>query len=103
MAGKRFFFGLVMKGPSEGYLILGPKNIVRDGLKEARKSIGGGSVVKGQCFGESGKLVFATREPYHNWLPLIKKQANSQAGVSIDPEYRLLEAPDSTPDAEDAE
>ncbi len=76
------FFALLAKGGGEGRLIVSRRKIPDKQVAEAKKALGGGTVVKGLCFGEAGQLVFETaKPPAPSWLVTVKKQAK-EAGLS---------------------
>ena len=96
---KKMFFALVPKG-ADGKLIVAKKKILPKEIAEAKKEIGGGTPVTGKCFGENGTMVFLVAKPPAPTLAaLVKKIAKREAGLTIDPEFRLaLDADAEEPD-----
>ena len=86
---KKMFFALVPKG-GDGKLIIAKKKIPPKQLAEVKKEIGGGAPVTGKCFGEGDTMVFLVAKPVAPMLAaLVKKLAKRDAGLAIDPEFRL--------------
>lgn len=94
-AGSPYFFALVLKGGTDGRLIVAKGAIPEKQIAEAKKQTGGSAVIKGVCFGEEGTLVFETpKAPAPTWTPLVKRLANEGAGVTIQPVFRQGRDPD---------
>jgi hypothetical protein len=92
---KPMFFAMVLKGGSDGVLLVDKMKIAPAKIQQAKKECGGSAVVNGLCFGEEGALVFETpKEPGGTWAAAAKKMAQA-AGVSIKPVFRLGRDPDS--------
>jgi hypothetical protein len=86
---KKMFFALVPKG-ADGKLLVAKKKILPKEVAEAKKEIGGGTPVTGKCFGENGTMVFLVAKPAAPTLAaLVKKLAKREAGLTIDPEFRV--------------
>lgn len=83
------FFVFVAKG-TEGKLLLDKKKISPKDASDAKKALGGGTIFKGRCHGEEGKLVFEIgKEPAPSLSPLTKKIIKQDAGLTMDVEYRF--------------
>ena len=88
-AAKPYFFALVTKG-GDGALMVDKRKIPPAMVDSARKKVGSSSVVRGVCFGDADMLVFETaRPPGGNLASLVRKVVQTQAGMSIKPEFRL--------------
>jgi hypothetical protein len=90
------FFALVLKGGSDGVLIVGKNAIPSAKINEAKKSCGGTTVLKGLCFGEDGALIFETpKDPPGSAATATRRIAQDLTGVTISPVFRLGRDPDS--------
>jgi hypothetical protein len=90
-------FALVLKGGSEGVLIVDRKNIAPAQIAEAKKRSGGSSVVSGYCYfdRETSELVFETpKPPAPAWAQVVRKAAQQDANVSIKARFGLLTNPE---------
>jgi hypothetical protein len=86
---KTMFFALVPKG-ADGKLMVAKKKILPKEVAAAKKEIGGGTPVTGKCFGENGTMVFLVGKPAAPTLAaLVKKLVKREAGLTIDPEFRV--------------
>ncbi|MFT5424722.1 MAG: hypothetical protein ACI89L_002520 [Phycisphaerales bacterium] len=89
---KKMFFGLVTAG-TDGKLIVSKKPVKSSALKAVKKEISGKKIVRGECLGEGGVLVFyADTKPPAGVEKLVKRLAKA-AGVPIKPEFKLGPAP----------
>lgn len=84
---KPHFFAMVVKSPSAGQLIVSRKKIPPKQIAEAKKDVGGATVVKGVCYaGENGHTQFETAKgPVPAWETLARRLARDRAGLSIKP------------------
>ena len=75
---------LVVKGASDGALIVSKQKIPPASIAESKKKCGGSAVIKGAVFYEDGKFVFETGKPPAATLPnALKLIAKRDAGLSI--------------------
>ena len=94
-----YFFALVVKGGTDGQLIVSKGRVPEKQIAEAKKETGGSAVVKGVCFGEDGTLVFETPKlPAPAWTPLVKRLAKEGAGLALKAVFRQGRDPDQLPD-----
>ena len=94
-----YFFALVVKGGTDGQLIVSKGRVSEKQVAEAKKETGGSAVVKGVCFGEDGTLVFETPKlPAPAWTPLVKRLAKEGAGLALKAVFRQGRDPDRIPD-----
>ncbi len=92
---KPLFFALLLKGGSDGELLVDNKKIPPAKIQEAKTRSGGSTVVNGVCFNEEGTIVFEVpKPPAGTWAAAAKKMAQA-AGVSIKAEFRQGRDPDS--------
>jgi len=86
---KPMSFAFVAKG-SEGKLIVDRKKVSAKEIADARKEIGGGTIFKGRCVGEDGKLVFeVTKEPPGSLAAQLKKVIKTNAGLVLNVDFRV--------------
>ena len=86
---KPMFFIFVAKG-TEGKLLVDKKKISPKAASDARKECGGGTIFKGRCQGEEGKLVFEVGKEIPATLSaLTKKIIKKDAGLTFEVEYRF--------------
>jgi hypothetical protein len=87
---KRMMFAYVAKG-AEGTLLVARKVKPKE-IADARKELGGGTVYKGQCFGEGTTMVFElAKEPPGALQQQIRKRMKDDAGLSMPVEVRVNE------------
>ena len=92
---RRMYFAFVVKGGTDGALLVSKQKIPPTAIAEAKKKCGGSTVIKGACFGEEGKLVFETaKEPPATLGNAIKLVARRDTGLTIAPLCRVGTAPD---------
>ncbi|HEX3998394.1 MAG TPA: hypothetical protein VHX65_07590 [Pirellulales bacterium] len=93
--GKRLYFALVLKGGTDGALMIGKQKIPPAEIADAKKRTGGSALITGACFGEDGKLVFEVAKlPAATVANAVKNIAKHCAGQSVNPEFRLSTNPD---------
>ncbi|HEV2972277.1 MAG TPA: hypothetical protein VGY55_20045 [Pirellulales bacterium] len=93
--GKRMYFAVVLKGASDGALIVSKQKVPPKDIAEAKKESGGSTVIKGACFVEDGKYIFeVAKEPPATLPNAIKLIAKRDAGMTINPECRVGTDPD---------
>jgi hypothetical protein len=81
---KPMSFAFIAKG-SEGKLLVDKKKIAPKEVDKARKECGGGSIFKGRCLMEDGKMVFEIpKEGPNSLAALIKKIIKTDGGLSMD-------------------
>ncbi len=96
---KRHFFAVVLKGSSDGALIVSKQKIGPAKITEAKKESGGSTVLRGVVHGEDGKLVFETdKEPPATLAKTLKTIAQRDAGLMIQAVCKLGVDPDTLPD-----
>ena len=96
---KRLRFVAVMKGGSDGVLILSKFKISPAEITEAKKKSGGSAVIRGVCFGEDGKHVFETAKvPPASLAKTLKLIARRDTGLIINPICRMGTDPDLAED-----
>src|SRR5262245_60811393 len=94
------FFALVLKGGSDGKLMIDRKKVAGADIAAAKKEIGGSAVVRGVCFGEGGVIVFETaKPPVPAWKSVARKLAKEDAGLAINAEFRAGRDVDTLPDS----
>ena len=92
---KRAYFVLVLKGGSDGALIVSKTKVAPTAIAEAKKKSGGSAVVKGFCKYEDGKYVFETAKiPPATAAQVVKTIAKRDAEQSIHAEFRLSNDPE---------
>src|SRR5579871_3063930 len=75
-------FVLVMKGGTDGGLIISKQKIPPGNIVAVKKSTGGSAVIKGVCFGEDGKLVFEiAKDPAATMAAALKKIIQRDANL----------------------
>lgn len=81
---KPMFFAFLGKGASDGLLLVGKVKIPPKDIAEAKKKVGGGTLITGRCVGEEGSLVFETGKPPPPTLAAqLKKIAARDAGLTL--------------------
>jgi hypothetical protein len=91
-------FAYVAKG-AEGKLLVARKRPPAKEVAETKKEIGGGTVFRGRCVGEEGKLVFEVpKEPPATLAKQIKATISREAGMALQVEVRV--APDLAEEGE---
>lgn len=82
-------FVFVAKG-NEGMLLLDKKKISNKDADEAKKSCGGGQIIRGRCRCNEGMLIFEVGKEVSPTLPaLTKKIIKNDGGMTFDVEYRV--------------
>lgn len=80
----RMFFAAVVKGATDGHLIVGKMKVKPAEIADAKKVLGGGKVFRGICLVEDGTHVFELRkEPPPTLAKLLKLCAKNQAALRI--------------------
>lgn len=98
---RRMYFAFVVKGGTDGALIVAKKKIPPTAIAEAKKKCGGSAVIRGACFGEDGKWVFETAaEPPATLGNALKIVARRDTGLTIAPLCRIGTDPDLADDGE---
>jgi hypothetical protein len=81
-ADSPFKFVFVMKGGTDGGLLVSKQKIPPSDIAAVKKSTGGSAVLKGVCFGEDGKLVFEiAKDPAATMAPALKKVIQREANL----------------------
>jgi hypothetical protein len=91
------FFVLVLKGGTEGALLVDRKKIAPALIADAKKRSGGSAVVTGFCYfdRDASEMVFETKKvPAPAWAQVVRKIAQQDAGVSIKARFGLLTNPE---------
>lgn len=89
-ATRPLFFTLVLKGGTDGALLLSRKKSTTQEIKALKEKCGGSVVVRGRCFMEDGKLTFETAKlPSAAVAKVLKMILRRDAGVSLPVEARL--------------
>ena len=97
---KPHYFALVVKG-SDGALIVDKRKPAPKAVEAAKKQLAASTVLRGVCFGADGTMVFQTvRPPGGNMAAVVKKVAQTQAGLTIKPEFRVGAADDGEDEEE---
>lgn len=92
---KRMYFALVVKGGSDGALLICKTKVPPADITAAKKRCGGSAVIQGACFGEGGKLIFEVAQPASaSVAQVVKTVAKRDGGQGIVPEFRLGTSPD---------
>ncbi len=99
-ADKPLFFVMVLKGGSDGVLIVQRKKIPEAKIQAAKKVCGGSAVIRGVCFAEEGQLVFETPKPPGSTWAKVAKSIAKTAGAVIAPVFRLGRDPDAVAEPE---
>jgi hypothetical protein len=98
---KRMFFAFVVKG-SDGKLIVSKSKIHPKQIEEAKKEVGGGTVLKGRCIGPLTGMVFqVVKEVSPALVATLKKVIKRDAGLTVHLEFQL--APDAEAEHEEGE
>jgi hypothetical protein len=86
---RKMFFAFVPKG-TDGTLIVSRTKIPPKQIAEAKKEMGGGTLVKGQCFGPLGDLVFQVAKKVPSAMAAtLRKVVKRDAGLTIVPDIQL--------------
>jgi hypothetical protein len=92
---KRCYFALVVKGATDGALVISKQKVPPVLITLAKKQCGGSAVVKGAVFFEDGKYVFETAKVQAATMPnALKAIAKRDAGMSIVAVCRVGTNPD---------
>jgi tetratricopeptide (TPR) repeat protein len=95
------FFAVVAKGANDGALLLSRSAVPANRIAEAKKKCGGGTLLKGRCFGEEGTLVFELAdEPPPTLAKQIRTLALRDAGLSLNVTTRCNGASQEEPTPE---
>jgi hypothetical protein len=87
---KRAYFALVLKGSSDGALIISKTKVPATAIAEAKKQSGGSAVLKGFCQYEDGKYVFETAKAAPaTAAQAVKAIAKRDAGMVVNAEFRV--------------
>jgi hypothetical protein len=80
---KSMQFAFVVKGSSDGALVLDKSKISPDEIVAAKKKCGGSQVVRGTCVGVDGQLMFETDgDPPGTMAAALKKVIQRDAGIT---------------------
>jgi hypothetical protein len=94
------FFAFVMKGGTDGKLIVSKARIPPKQIDGAKKETGGSAVLKGVCYGENGTLVFEMAKPAApNVAAVTKNVLKAKAGLAIKVEYRVGRDEETIPES----
>jgi hypothetical protein len=89
---KRCFFVLVLKGATDGMLLVSKTKIPAPAIAEAKKASGGGAIVQGFVSFADGAYLFETaKEAPATAAQAVKTIANRDAGMPIHATFRLGE------------
>jgi hypothetical protein len=92
---KRACFALVLKGASDGALILSKTKVPPAGIAAAKKQSGGSAVLKGFCQYEDGKYIFETaKEAPATAAQAVKVIVKRDAGMAVHAEFRVNADPE---------
>jgi hypothetical protein len=92
---KRAYFALVLKGGSDGALILSKTKVPPAAIAEAKKKSGGSAVLKGFCQYEDGKYIFETaKEAPATAAQAVKVIVKRDAGMAVHAEFRVSTDPE---------
>jgi hypothetical protein len=81
---KRCYFALVVKGATDGALVVSKQKVPPVLITLAKKKCGGSAVVKGAVFFEDGKYIFETAKEQAATMPnALKLIAKRDAGMAI--------------------
>jgi hypothetical protein len=95
-------FVFVMKGGTDGGLLVSQQKVPPGDIAEVKKSTGGSAVLKGICFGEDGKLIFEmAKDPAATMAPALKKVIKRDANLVYNVECRKGTNPLLAEDAQD--
>ncbi len=87
---KRMYFAVVLKGGTDGALLVSKQKIPPTEIAAAKKKSGGSAVLKGACFVEDGRYVFEVgKVPPATLSAAIKKIAKRDAGLTLQVDCRL--------------
>ncbi len=93
--GKRCYFAVAIKGGSDGAMVVSKQKIQPADITAAKKKSGGSAVVTGACFEEDGKYIFEVAKiPAATVANVVKLVAKRDAGLTIQPVFRLGDNPD---------
>lgn len=92
---KRVYFVLVLKGGSDGALIVSKTKVPPAQIAEAKKQSGGSAVVRGFCSYEDGTYVFETgKQAPATAAQAVKVIAKRDAGLAVKAEFRVSTDPE---------
>ncbi|HEV2969685.1 MAG TPA: hypothetical protein VGY55_06825 [Pirellulales bacterium] len=92
---KRAYFALVLKGASDGALILSKTKVPPASIAAAKKQSGGSAVIKGFCQYEDGKYIFETaKEAPATAAQAVKVIVKRDAGMAVHAEFRVNADPE---------
>ncbi|MBL8797297.1 MAG: hypothetical protein JNM56_25570 [Planctomycetia bacterium] len=98
------FFTLVLKGGSDGALLLSRKKGTANDIKVLKEKCHGTAVVRGRCYSEEGKLVFETAKPPASATKVLKLILHRETGLTLPIETRMAKGPDDDePEVTDGE
>ena len=91
---KRAYFALILKGSSDGALLVSKTKVPPAAIAEAKKKSGGSAVVKGFCQYEEGTYVFETaKQAPATASQAVKVIAKRDAGLAVKAEFRVSTDP----------
>ncbi len=87
---KRMYFAVVLKGGTDGALMVSKQKIPPTDIAAAKKKTGGSAALKGACFVEDGTHIFEiAKVPPATLSAAIKKIAKRDAGMTLKVECRM--------------
>jgi hypothetical protein len=87
---KRAYFALVLKGSTDGALIISKSKVPPADIAEAKKKSGGSALLKGHCLYEDGTYVFETAKAAPaTAAQAVKTIAKRDAGLTLKAEFRV--------------
>src|SRR5689334_16158820 len=87
---KRVYFALVLKGGTDGALILSKTKVPLAAIADAKKQSGGSAVLKGFCRYEEGTYIFETaKQAPATAAQAVKVIAKRDAGQAVKAEFRI--------------
>jgi len=100
---KTMYFGFVSKG-TDGKLIVEKKKIKPKVLAEAKKELGGGTLLTGKVSGPLNEMIFEViKEPPGSMVSAIRKVAKLHAGLSILPTFQVAGNADEDEEGDEGE
>ncbi len=92
---KRAYFALILKGATDGALIVSKTKVPPAQIAEAKKESGGSAVIKGFCTYEDGTYVFETaKQAPATAAQAVKLIAKRDAGLALKAEFRVSTDPE---------
>ncbi len=92
---KRAYFAFVLKGSSDGALLVSKTKVPPGDIAAAKKECGGSAVLKGFCQYEDGKYIFETAKAAPaTAAQAVKVIAKRDAGMAIHAEFRVGSDPE---------